>query len=374
MGTPVHHVLPLDIRTVRTVQQSTMDAMIPQHARRLARARTVMKQESLVAIVVGTGSEMRYFTGHEISAHERLACLVITESAETLIAPATDVAGGWIDGEDPYALVVDKLPAGDIGVGSSLLAPHILHLQELIDGRMRPLPPGLFEIKEPEEIAELSRAGKAIDEVHSAVPDLLRAGRTEEEVAEELADLILHEHAAVDFVIVGSGENGANPHHDHSGRLLRPGDPVVVDLGGTLDSGYHSDCTRTYVVPGAEPPAAFLRAYEAVHSGFRGALQFCRPGVTASELDASARAVITAQGFGDFFSHRLGHGIGLAGHERPWIVAGDGTVVQEDMVFSVEPGVYMPGEWGVRIEDIVVATPEGALTLNNRPRELLLVT
>lgn len=347
-----------------------MGAMSFQYDRRVDRARDVMAEEGLAAVIVGPGAEMRYFTGRDIFAHERLACVVVTHESVRVVAPATDQPGGWRDGEDPYRAIVDTLPAGDVGLGSSLLAPHVLRFQALIDGRTRLVPAQLFAVKEDAEIAELRRAARAIDEVHRSVPSFLRAGRTEEEVAADLRDAILREHRAVDFVIVGAGANGANPHHSCSPRVLAPGDPVVVDIGGTLKSGYHSDCTRTYVVPGAEPSEDFRRAYDAVRAGYEAALDACRPGITAGELDAAAREVIADAGYGRYFSHRLGHGIGLAGHERPWIVGGDATVLRENMVFSVEPGVYVPGEWGIRIEDIVAVTADGSLTLNILPTGL----
>lgn len=334
----------------------------------------MLAQHDLAGMIIGTGPELFYFTGSKISSHERLTCLVITATDARVIAPMTDIAEldgavGWVDGEDAHTLAVEKLPAGDVALGSSLTAPHVLRLQELIDGRTVPLPSDLFQVKEDYEIEQLRAAGQAIDKVHAKVPELLLAGRTEAEVAAELTHLIRAEHESVDFVIVGSGPNGANPHHSFSDRMLEPGDPVVVDLGGTLESGYHSDCTRTYVVPGAEPPAEFVAAYEAVHAGYTAALEAVRPGITAEAIDAAAREPITEAGYGEYFTHRTGHGIGLAGHEEPFLLAGNEQPVAKKTAFSIEPGVYVPGKWGIRIEDIVVVG-EKADRLNLQPTVL----
>jgi Xaa-Pro aminopeptidase len=174
----------------------------------------------------------------------------------------------------------------------------------------------------------------------------------------------------VDFVIVASGPNAASPHHEVSDRVLEPGDTVVVDIGGTMPSGYCSDSTRTYAI--GEPPAEFLAYYKVLYDAQQAACAAVRPGVTADSIDAAAREPITAAGYGEAFFHRTGHGIGLEAHEDPYIVAGNDEVLEPGMAFSVEPGIY-PGPHGARIEDIVVCTASGCERLNNTPRELLVV-
>ena len=174
----------------------------------------------------------------------------------------------------------------------------------------------------------------------------------------------------MDFVIVGSGPNAASPHHEVSDRVLEPGDAVVVDIGGAMPSGYCSDSTRTYAL--GEPPAEFTTYYKVLHDAQEAACAAVRPGVTAESVDAAAREPITAAGYGAAFFHRTGHGIGLEAHEDPYIVAGNGEVLEPGMAFSVEPGIY-PGPHGARIEDIVVCTADGYQRLNNTPRELLVV-
>ena len=338
-------------------------------------------QADVSALVFGVGAELNALTGYEFFSHERLTALVVSADSQVLIAPATDAASlptlpevtvkPWRDGENPYAIVAE-VAAGPAELGRTLTADHVFGLQAALPGTrlMSQRFADMFMIKDPAEIAELARAGAAIDRVHEQVPALLVAGRTEAEVAAEIAELIRCEHAKADFVIVGSGPNGANPHHDFSDRVLQPGDPVVVDIGGTLDTGYHSDSTRTYVVPGAAASPEFQRAYQVVLEAQQAAVKAARPGMTASELDAVARDIITAAGFGHEFSHRLGHGIGLEIHEQPFIIAGSDLVLEEGMAFSIEPGVYVDGQFGVRIEDIVTLTDTGARSLNNAPKAL----
>ncbi|HZR47997.1 MAG TPA: M24 family metallopeptidase, partial [Streptosporangiaceae bacterium] len=211
----------------------------------------------------------------------------------------------------------------------------------------------------------------AIDRVHAQVPGWLKPGISERAVARQIAEAILAEgHASVDFTIVGSGPNGASPHHEVSDRVLEHGDAVVVDIGGTMPSGYCSDCTRVYAV--GEPPPEFGAYYEVLRAAQEAACQSVRPGVTCESVDAAAREPITAAGYGDQFIHRTGHGIGLETHEDPYIVSGNDQVLEPGMAFSVEPGIY-PGPHGARIEDIVVCTADGMERLNNVPRELVVV-
>jgi Xaa-Pro aminopeptidase len=227
--------------------------------------------------------------------------------------------------------------------------------------------------KDAAEVAELRSAAEAIDRVHARMGEFLRAGRTEAAVGRDIADAIVAEgHTEAAFVIVGSGPNGASPHHDLSDRVIQPGDVVVIDIGGPLPSGYNSDCTRTYAV-GAEPPADVRRTYEVLQRAQEAACQAVRPGTSAESVDAAARDIIAEAGYGDRFVHRTGHGIGLDVHEEPYIVGGSELALEPGMAFSVEPGIYLDGEWGARIEDIVVVTDNGAERLNNRPRDLLVL-
>jgi Xaa-Pro aminopeptidase len=203
------------------------------------------------------------------------------------------------------------------------------------------------------------------------VPELLKPGRTEREVGKDIFDAIIAEgHVSVDFVIVGSGPNGASPHHELSDRVIQPGDPVVVDIGGTMPSGYCSDETRMYSL--GSPPADFLAYYEVLREAQEAACRFVRPGVTPEAVDAVARDLIAKAGYGPQFLHRTGHGIGLETHEEPYIVEGNTEPLEEGMAFSIEPGIY-PGAHGARIEDIVVCTGDGFERMNHCDRDLVVI-
>ena len=206
------------------------------------------------------------------------------------------------------------------------------------------------------------------------VLDVLRHHRLiEAEVGADIAAAIVEEgHALADFVIVGSGPNGASPHHSLSDRVIESGDVVVVDIGGPIPSGYNSDSTRTYAV-GTPRDADVAATYAVLQEAQQAAVDAVRPGVTASSIDAAAREVIAAAGFGEFFIHRTGHGIGLDVHEEPYIVAGNDLLLEPGMAFSIEPGIYQPGRWGARIEDIVVVTADGVEPMNRRPHELVVL-
>ncbi len=198
----------------------------------------------------------------------------------------------------------------------------------------------------------------------------LRPGRTEAAVARDIAEAIVAEgHETVNFVIVGSGPNGASPHHHVSDRVIKAGDPVVVDIGGTNAAGYCSDATRTYVA-GGEAPSDFAAYYSVLEAAQRAACDAIRPGVSAASIDAVAREVIADAGYGEHFIHRTGHGIGLEEHEDPYIVASNEESLDLGMTFSVEPGIYLSGRHGARIEDILVVTDDGAESFNRRPHSL----
>ncbi len=312
----------------------------------------------------------------------RLELASLKESAVTELGLAVR---DWVDGDDPYGVVADALggaPAGPSGrlavataVTDSMPALHLLPLADVL-GVVPVLATDVLRrlrmIKDPAEIDALRKAGAAIDRVHARVPEFLVPGRTEADVAADIAEAIVAEgHSEVAFIIVGSGPHGADPHHECSDRELRAGDIVVVDIGGPYEPGYNSDSTRTYSI--GEPDPEVARRYAVLQRAQQAAVEAVRPGVTAEQIDAVARDVLAAEGLADAFVHRTGHGIGLSVHEEPYIVAGNDLPLEAGMAFSVEPGIYFPGQWGARIEDIVVVTADGALSVNNRPHELLVV-
>jgi Xaa-Pro aminopeptidase len=362
-------------------------------AARLGQAAAAAAQAGIGALLLTPGPDLRYVTGYDAQQLERLTCLVVPAAggpAPFLVVPRLELAAAqaspagrldlelvpWTEAEDPYRLIARRLGApGTAGVSDRMWAMMLLRFAgELPGARMMLASTALRPLrmrKSAAEVAALREAGAAIDRVHAQVPGWLRPGRTEREAGADIAAAILAEgHARTDFVIVGSGPNAASPHHELSGRVLRPGDAVVVDIGGTMPSGYCSDCTRTYVI--GEPPAGFAAYYRVLRDAQEAACAAVKPGVSAESVDAAARAPITAAGFGASFFHRTGHGIGLETHEDPYIALGNAEPLEPGMAFSVEPGIY-PGPHGARIEDIVVCTDEGGERLNNVTRELIVV-
>ncbi|HEY7484927.1 MAG TPA: aminopeptidase P family protein [Streptosporangiaceae bacterium] len=350
---------------------------------RLARVQEATAASGLAALFLTPGADLRYVTGYDAIQLERLTCLVVPAAGDPfLVVPRLELpaaqaspAGGlgvemvpWDETDDPYALVAARLPGRPdrVGVADRMWAVMALRFRAALpDAEQIPAGKVLRTLrmrKSAAEVAALRAAGAAIDRVHQRVPLLLKAGRTEREVSKDIADAIVAEgHAMVDFVIVGSGPNGASPHHDVSDRVIQTGDAVVVDIGGTMPSGYCSDSTRTYAV--GEPPADFLAYYDVLREAQRAACEAVRPGVTPESVDATARKIITDAGYGEYFVHRTGHGIGLETHEEPYIVAGNTEPLDAGTAFSIEPGIY-PGPHGARIEDIVVCTDEGHESMN----------
>ena len=360
---------------------------------RLQRAQQATAAAGLDALLITPGADLRYLTGYEAMPLERLTCLVLPAEGDpvlvvpTLERPAAEASGAggigleitaWDETDDPYAVVSSVVPgARTVAVDNHMWAEKVMAFRDAMPGAAQGLAGDVLRElrmrKTPAEVEALRRAGAAIDRVHGRMGEWLRAGRTEREVGHDIAEAILAEgHVRVDFVIVAAGPNGASPHHELSDRVIAPGDPVVVDIGGTTSAGYCSDSTRTYAV--GEPPADFRRYYDVLLRAQTSQTDAVRPGVTAAELDAIGRDIIAAAGYGDHFVHRTGHGIGLETHEEPYIVAGSDRRLEPGMAFSVEPGIYLPGRHGARIEDIVVCTPDGGERLNRTGRELVVLS
>jgi Xaa-Pro aminopeptidase len=376
------------------------------YAQRLKAAAEATAAAGLAGLVITPGYDLRYLLGSRAQTFERLTALVVPgiggqersdpgrgSAGPTVVVPRMELAAlkesavlelglsvrDWVDGEDPYRLVADALggASGPVAtaVTDSMPALHLLPLADVL-GIVPVLATDVLRrlrmIKDAAEIDALRKAGAAIDRVHARVPEFLVPGRTEADVAADIARAIIDEgHSEVAFIIVGSGPNGADPHHECSDRVLQDGDVVVVDIGGPYDPGYNSDSTRTYSIGTPEPEVA--RRYSVLQEAQRAAVAAVRPGVTAEQVDAAARDVLAAAGLAEAFVHRTGHGIGLSVHEEPYIVAGNDIPLQEGMAFSVEPGIYFPGQWGARIEDIVVVTADGVMSVNERPHDLVVV-
>jgi Xaa-Pro aminopeptidase len=367
-----------------------------RYADRLARAAEAAAAGGVDALLIGVGADLRYLTGYEAMPLERLTMLVVRPGrAPRIIVPRLELGAAeaglrtpidivtWGETDDPYVRGVDGIARdGTVAVSDTMLAMHLLRLQATLG-------PGvtvrlaseilreLRMIKDDTEIALLRAAAQAADRVVARIAAGRLVGRTEADVAREVRERLIEEgHEAAHFAIVGSGPNSASPHHEASDRVIQAGEPIVLDIGGTL-GGYGSDITRTLWVTGGDPAKGpdegFRHLFGVLQSAQAAATAAVRPGVACEAIDAAARDPITAEGYGEAFFHRTGHGIGLEGHEDPYLVAGNDRPLEPGMAFSVEPGIYLPGTYGARIEDIVVCGPDGPIVLNEAPRELYVV-
>jgi len=361
------------------------------HAERLARASRQAEVAGLDAIVVAPGPDLMYLTGYGPPPLERLTALVVRPGTDPVLlvptlerpraaaSPAEDLVGfgTWSDGESMHAALGRLLPdRGTIGVVDQMWAWHLMELE-----RERPAATFVSAArtlsrlrirKDAGELELLARSGRAADEAFARIAKEDFAGRAEEQIAARLRELLVGEGCdAASFWIVASGPNGASPHHEPSARILRPGDPAVLDFGGTV-GGYGSDLSRTVAV--GEPSEEVREIHDIVRRAQESAFQAVRPGVRAQDIDHAARHLIEEAGFGTAFIHRTGHGIGLEAHEEPYIASDNEQPLAPGMCFSVEPGIYLEGRFGVRIEDIVVVTDVGASRLNRADRELRTVT
>ena len=371
-----------------------------RYADRLGRARAIVARDGLAAALIGVGPDLEYLTGYRAMPLERLTMLVIVPGADpTLIVPRleepaaragarTPVAiATWMETDDAHALAAGLVrsggadPGGSVAVSDRLWSFHLLRLQAALhDATWRSASTVLRElriVKDPDEIELLRVAGAAADRVVDQIAAGRLVGRTEEDVAAEVRRRLADEgHDVADFAIVASGPNSASPHHEASDRVIRAGEPIVLDIGGTL-GGYHSDTTRTLWVTGGDeangPTEEFRHLFGVLQAAQEAASRAVRPGIAAEALDAAARDIIDGEGYGDAFFHRTGHGIGLEDHEDPYLVAGNPEPIDAGMAFSIEPGIYLPGRYGARIEDIVVCGPDGPIVMNTSARELRVV-
>ncbi|MFB9316198.1 aminopeptidase P family protein [Cryptosporangium minutisporangium] len=357
----------------------------------MARAARAAGEAGFRGILATPGPDLLYLTGYApVAVTERLTLLIVPADGDpTLIVPTLErpdaeaapaaerlIVRDWGDGSDPYRLAAGVLDAGGrYAISDSAWALQLLGLQAQLPGTgFAPLTtalPMLRAVKDADELQRLAAAATAADLTYGEILSVRFAGRRENEVARDLADLLTkHGHSQVDFTVVGSGPNGANPHHEAGDRVMRVGDTVVLDFGG-LKAGYGSDTTRTVSI--GEPSAEVRHVHEVVRQAQEAAFVAVYPGVTCEAIDRVARQVITEAGYGPHFVHRTGHGIGLTTHEPPYIVEGEKQPLEPGMCFSIEPGVYLPGHFGVRIEDIVTVTRDGGQRLNETSHALAVV-
>ncbi|MFN8035257.1 MAG: Xaa-Pro peptidase family protein [Acidimicrobiia bacterium] len=358
------------------------------HTDRLVRARLRMEELGVDALCCSVGADLPYLTGYEAMPLERLTMLVVGPGPGEahLVVPQLEAprAGdlesaelvAYEETDDPIALVARLLgPSRRVAIGDQTWARFVIDLQHAVPAadwcRASGVTGPLRAIKDPTEIELLRAAARAVDEIAREMATHPFAGRTERDVQRELEDRIVgHGHERVNFAIVASGPNGASPHHDPSDRVIERGDVVVCDFGGRMH-GYCSDITRVFCAD--EPGSEVRDAYAVLREAQEAAVQASVVGAACEDVDAAARRVIEKGGYGGHFVHRTGHGIGLEEHEDPYLVAGNRAPLEVGHAFSIEPGIYLPGRFGLRLEDIVVATADGPDRLNDASRDLAIV-
>ena len=374
-----------------TATQPPISFTTDDYAARMLRVVTDATAAGLDGLVITPGPDLVWLTGYQPTAiTERLTVLVLTPDRQpTLLVPTLErpdaegaVGAGalsivdWADGEDPFVRAGAFIGSqATMGIADSAWAMHLLGLQDAVRGSSyRSLTqslPMLRAVKDANELGRLAAAGAAADATYERILDVRFAGRKETEVAADLAALLREfGHEQVDFTVVGSGPNGANPHHEAGDRTIEVGDAVVLDFGGLMH-GYGSDTSRTVCV--GEPSALVREVHEIVRQAQQAGVEAVRPGVACQEIDRAARKLITDAGYGEQFIHRTGHGIGTTTHEPPYMIEGEEQPLVPGMCFSVEPGIYLAGQFGVRIEDIVTVTETGGRRLNGTERELRIV-
>jgi Xaa-Pro aminopeptidase len=364
---------------------------------RIARVRARMSELGVDVLLLSHGADLPWLTGYRAMPLERLTLLVLAAEGDPVLvvpgleAPRVTGADGlfdllpWSDAEDPVDLVVDlvgRTRGSRLAMSDRAWATTLLALQRRLPDadwlEASRITSPIRAVKDDAELAALRAAGAAADRVAAVLQagGIPMLGRTEAEVSARLATLLVDEgHSAVNFAIVGSGPNAASPHHEPGSRVIGPGETVVCDFGGTLSlddgPGYCSDITRT-VVTGA-PTAEVADCYAVLLEAQGAAVAAAVAGVTAESVDRVAREVIDSAGYGHLFVHRTGHGIGIEEHEDPYLVVGNAEVLVPGHAFSVEPGIYQPGRFGMRLEDIVVVGPDGAPEPLNRVDHALVV-
>lgn len=357
---------------------------------RLARARASMEANGVDTLLVSVGSDLPYLTGYEAMPLERLTMLVVPRDGEaTLVIPRLEAPRvaeqpgaftlrPWNETDDPVAIVASLVGRPSVAaVGDTMWARFLVELlghwpsdrtryvrgtEVMNELRMR---------KDAAEIAALQAAGAAADRVAAQLHagDIPLAGRSEAEVSADISARLLAEgHDVVNFAIVAAGENAASPHHHPGARVIREGELVLCDFGGTM-AGYCSDITRCVYL--GTPTAEVADAYAVLHASHAAGVAAGVVGAACQDVDRAARKVITDAGYGEYFIHRTGHGIGMEAHEDPYMVEGNSLPIAAGHAFSVEPGIYVEGKWGMRLEDIVVATADGPLSMNHANHQLV---
>ena len=356
-----------------------------------------MRDLAVDVLLLSVGPDLPYLTGYEAMPLERLTMLVLPADGDAaLVVPRLEAPRvtehpdlfsivPWDETDDPVEIVAGLAgPAPTAAIGDRTWARFLVDLQarmpRTVFRRASEVMGPLRAVKDAAEIAALRRAGAAADRVATQLQsgDIALVGRTEAEVSRDIARRLVAEgHRHVNFAIVASGPNAASPHHDAGGRVISAGEVVLCDFGGTMVNGdgvgYCSDITRCVWAGGVEPPGEFRDLYAILFEAQQAAVAAATVGTPCEDVDGVARRVITDGGYGPYFIHRTGHGIGIEEHEDPYIVGGNCEALTEGHAFSIEPGIYLPGQWGARLEDIVVASASGPDVLNTVEHELVVV-
>jgi Xaa-Pro aminopeptidase len=364
-------------------------------AERLARARTAMDAQDIDVLLLSVGADLPYFTGYEAMPLERLTMLVVPRDADaTLVIPKLEAPRvtehpdvfslrPWTETEDPLAIVADLVPAPSrAAIGNQTWAQFLVGLTHrwpaTTFANATDVTGPLRAVKDPAEIEALVAASAAADRVAAQLHagEIALVGRTEAQVSADIGRRLLDEgHHRVNFAIVAAGENAASPHHEPGERVITRDEVVLCDFGGTWPTaagpGYCSDITRCVYT--GEPPAAFRELYDVLFASQAAGVAAAQIGTPCEDVDAASRSVIDDAGLGEWFIHRTGHGIGIEAHEDPYMVEGNDTALVAGHAFSVEPGIYLPGRWGARLEDIVIATDDGPHRLNDVDHDLVVV-
>jgi Xaa-Pro aminopeptidase len=355
-------------------------------AERMSRVRDAMRAHGVDALLLSLGADLPWLSGYEAMPLERITMLVLPVDDEaTLVVPALEAPRvvhdsrlfalrPWRETEDPVSIITALVGGRKrLAISDRAWSVHFLALQAELAGsawtRASEVTSSLRSVKDAAEIAALQAAGAAADRVAAALlaGEIGLIGRSEADVSKEIGERLLTEgHHRVNFAIVGSGPNSASPHHEPGSRVIGPGEAVVCDFGGRfyLDDtvGYCSDITRTVFT--GEPTQEFLELYGVLEQAQARGVGAAVVGATCESVDAAGRDLIADAGFGEAFIHRIGHGIGIEEHEDPYMVAGNATPIAPGHAFSVEPGIYLEGTFGARIEDIVVASDNGPIACN----------
>ena len=364
-------------------------------SQRLDRVRTLMAEQQVDVLLLSVGADLPYFCGYEAMPLERLTMLVVSREGDArLIVPRLEAPRvverpgvfevvAWDETDDPIDLACGLIgPVSTAAIGDHTWAGFLVDLMKVLPAvefrRASELTSPIRQIKDTAEVESLRAAAAAADRVavdlRSGGIELV--GRTEAEVSAELGRRLLAEgHQRVNFAIVAAGENAASPHHEAGERVIQPGEVVLCDFGGTMADadgvGYCSDITRCVHL--GEPPADLVEAYDVLFEAQAAQVAAAQVGRPCQEVDRVGRSMIAAAGFGDYFIHRTGHGIGTEAHEDPYIVEGNTLELRPGHAFSIEPGIYMPGRWGLRLEDIVVAAADGPDNLTTTDHRLAVI-